>query len=95
MNCKWGHPVATLPGDEGDKTSLSQKNANSANQGAGGWCGFYVLDLCRNSSAPGKRRSLLVLATTQDCCCAVLAVMVLLLAILASHTALAIAFAGR
>eukprot|EP00965_Chrysotila_dentata_P194315 6176305-Pleurochrysis_carterae.AAC.5 len=22
MTCKWGHPVATLPSDEGDQTSL-------------------------------------------------------------------------
>eukprot|EP00965_Chrysotila_dentata_P225054 6194541-Pleurochrysis_carterae.AAC.1 len=28
---KWGHPVATLPSEEGDYTSLSQNDANSAN----------------------------------------------------------------
>eukprot|EP00965_Chrysotila_dentata_P030859 1028095-Pleurochrysis_carterae.AAC.1 len=31
MMYKWGHPVAILPGDDGDKTSLSQNDVNSAN----------------------------------------------------------------
>eukprot|EP00965_Chrysotila_dentata_P202309 6181060-Pleurochrysis_carterae.AAC.1 len=31
MMYKWGHPVATLPNDEGDCTSLSQNDVNSAN----------------------------------------------------------------
>eukprot|EP00965_Chrysotila_dentata_P258113 6213108-Pleurochrysis_carterae.AAC.1 len=31
MMYKWGHPVATLPSDEWDYTSLSQKDVNSAN----------------------------------------------------------------
>eukprot|EP00965_Chrysotila_dentata_P212008 6186771-Pleurochrysis_carterae.AAC.1 len=29
---KWVHPVATLPSDRGDYTSLSQNDLNSANQ---------------------------------------------------------------
>eukprot|EP00965_Chrysotila_dentata_P262400 6214559-Pleurochrysis_carterae.AAC.1 len=32
MYNKWGHPVATLPSDGGDCTSLSQNDVNSANQ---------------------------------------------------------------
>eukprot|EP00965_Chrysotila_dentata_P257682 6212969-Pleurochrysis_carterae.AAC.4 len=32
MMNKFGHPVATLPSDGGDYTSLSQKYVNSANQ---------------------------------------------------------------
>eukprot|EP00965_Chrysotila_dentata_P011808 387442-Pleurochrysis_carterae.AAC.1 len=31
MMYKWGHPVATLPSDGGNYTSLSQNDANSAN----------------------------------------------------------------
>eukprot|EP00965_Chrysotila_dentata_P004948 162051-Pleurochrysis_carterae.AAC.1 len=31
MVYEWGHPVATLPSDEGDRTSLSQNDVNSAN----------------------------------------------------------------
>eukprot|EP00965_Chrysotila_dentata_P057886 1919001-Pleurochrysis_carterae.AAC.1 len=31
MSYKWGHPVATLPSDGGDCTSLSLNNVNSAN----------------------------------------------------------------
>eukprot|EP00965_Chrysotila_dentata_P076383 2523013-Pleurochrysis_carterae.AAC.1 len=31
MMYKWGHPVATLPNDGGDYTSLSQNDVNSAN----------------------------------------------------------------
>eukprot|EP00965_Chrysotila_dentata_P183820 6069698-Pleurochrysis_carterae.AAC.1 len=31
MMYKWGHPVATLPSDGGDYTSLSRNNLNSAN----------------------------------------------------------------
>eukprot|EP00965_Chrysotila_dentata_P205640 6183076-Pleurochrysis_carterae.AAC.1 len=37
MMYKWGHPVATLPGDEGDNTSLLQNKVNYANQ-------YLVLD---------------------------------------------------
>eukprot|EP00965_Chrysotila_dentata_P137037 4533017-Pleurochrysis_carterae.AAC.1 len=28
---KWGHSIATFPSDEGDYTSLSQNDVNSAN----------------------------------------------------------------
>eukprot|EP00965_Chrysotila_dentata_P217260 6189882-Pleurochrysis_carterae.AAC.1 len=34
MMYKWGHPVATLPSDGGDYTSLSQNDVISANHGA-------------------------------------------------------------
>eukprot|EP00965_Chrysotila_dentata_P022445 743168-Pleurochrysis_carterae.AAC.1 len=31
MSCKWGHPVATLPSDGWDSTSLSLNYVNPAN----------------------------------------------------------------
>eukprot|EP00965_Chrysotila_dentata_P011749 385443-Pleurochrysis_carterae.AAC.2 len=35
MMCEWDHPVATLPSDEGDYTSLSLNDVNSANHRPG------------------------------------------------------------
>eukprot|EP00965_Chrysotila_dentata_P248448 6208330-Pleurochrysis_carterae.AAC.1 len=35
LSFRWGHPVATLPSDGGDYTSLSLYDVNSANQDRG------------------------------------------------------------
>eukprot|EP00965_Chrysotila_dentata_P002188 72004-Pleurochrysis_carterae.AAC.1 len=61
LMCKWGHPAATLPSEEGDYTSLSQNDMNSANHAAASL-------ITTMTTSPTKRMRLLSLKRL--ICCA-------------------------